>query len=289
MRIGVGLPNAVPNVDRASIITWARAAEDAGFSSVAAVDRLTFVNYEPLMALVAAAAVTERVELITDIVLAPLHVNTAMLGKQATTLDHLSQGRLTLGLGVGGNVEDFEVSGVDYHTRGRAFEQQLKQLRTLWEGKPVGPISGEAVGPSPYDGRRLPILIGGHADPVYRRAAEYGDGWASADRPEPFIEGAAKMRAAWATAGRSGAPRLTATFYFALGEEGLRVADSNLSRYYSAASPRSKQWVLRSLARDADAVLETIAAFKQAGANDLICLPTSTDPGELERLAEIAL
>jgi alkanesulfonate monooxygenase SsuD/methylene tetrahydromethanopterin reductase-like flavin-dependent oxidoreductase (luciferase family) len=71
MRIGVGLPNAVQNVDRASIITWARAAEDAGFSSLAAADRLTFGNYEPLMALSAAAAVTERIELITDIVLTP--------------------------------------------------------------------------------------------------------------------------------------------------------------------------------------------------------------------------
>jgi alkanesulfonate monooxygenase SsuD/methylene tetrahydromethanopterin reductase-like flavin-dependent oxidoreductase (luciferase family) len=190
---------------------------------------------------------------------------------------------------VGGNPEDFEVSGLDYRTRGRAFEQQLMRLRILWEGEPVGPISGEAVGPSPYDGRRLPILIGGHADPVYRRAAEYGDGWASADRPERFVEGAAKMRAAWATAGRSGAPRLTATFYFSLGEAGLRVADSNLRRFYNAASPRSQEWVLQSLARGADGVLEAIAAFKQAGADDVICVPTSTDPAELERLAEIAL
>jgi len=110
MRIGVGLPNAVQNVDRGSIVSWARAAEDAGFSSLAAFDRLTFVNYEPLMALAAAAAVTERVELITDIVLAPLHVNAAMLAKQAATLDHLSQGRLALGLGVGGNPEDFGIS-----------------------------------------------------------------------------------------------------------------------------------------------------------------------------------
>lgn len=289
MRVGVGLPNAVQDVDRDSMITWARAAEDAGFYSLAAVDRLTFVNYEPLMTLAAVAAVTESIELLTDIVLAPLHVNAAMLAKQAATLDRLSRGRLALGLGVGGNPEDFEVSGLDYRTRGRAFEDQLRLLRRFWKGTPVGPISGEAVGPSPYDERRLPILIGGHADPVYRRAAEYGDGWASADRPERFIEGAEKMRAAWAIAGRSGAPRLTATFYFSLGEAGPRVADRNLLRLYNAASPRSRQWVLRTVARDADAVLETIAAYKEAGADDVICLPTATDPTELGRLAEIAL
>ena len=285
----MGLPNAMQGVDRASIVTWASAAEDSGFSSLAAIDRLTFVSYEPLMTLAAAAAITERIELVTDIVVAPLHVNAAMLAKQAATLDRLSGGRLALGLGVGGNPEDFEVSGLDYRARGQAFEDQLKLLRTFWTGTPVGPISGEAVGPSPHDGRRLPILIGGHSDPVFRRAAEYGDGWASVDGPERFIEGAEKMRAAWAIAGRIGAPRLLATFYFSLGEAGPRAADGNLLRLYNAASPPSREAALQTVARDADAVLETIAAFKHAGADDVICLPTATDLTELERLAEIAL
>ena len=289
MRVGVGLPNAVQDVDRDLMISWARTAEVSGFSSLAAIDRLTFVSYEPLMTLAAVAAVTERIELLTDVVVAPLHVNAAMLAKQAATLDRLSRGRLALGLGVGGNPEDFEVSGLDYRTRGQAFENQLELLRTFWTGAPVGPISGEAVGPSPYDERRLPILIGGHSDPAFRRAAEYGDGWASVDGPERFIEGAEKMRAAWAIAGRSGAPRLLATFYFSLGEAGPLAADSNVLRLYNAAGPSSRQSALQSVARNTDAVLETIAAFNAAGADDVICLPTATDLHELERLAEIAL
>ena len=289
MRIGVGLPCALEDVSRGSLITWARLAEDAGFSTVAAVDRLVFVNYEPLMALSAAAAVTERIELFTNIVLAPLHGNAAVLAKQASTLDHLSQGRLTLGLAVGGTAEDFEVSGLDYATRGQAFAQQLTQLRRLWRGEPVGPVSGEAVGPSPYGGRRLPILIGGHAAPVYRRASVHGDGWASADPPEGFVEGAEKMRSAWAVAKRSGAPRLTATLYFSLGDASPRVADDYLRRFYNATSTGFSEAVVRSLARGAHAVREAIAAYREAGADEVICQPTSSDPAELERLAEIAL
>ena len=236
-----------------------------------------------------AAAVTERVELITNVVLAPLHVNAALLAKQAASLDDLSEGRLVLGLGAGGNPEDFGVSGVDYHTRGRAFDDQLGELRAFWQGDRLGPISGEAVGPSPYRGRRLPVLIGGHSAPAFRRAARYGDGWCSADMPDGFAEGVAKMRGAWSAEGRAGAPRLAAMFYFALGDAGHGGADDNLLRFYNATSAASSRSVLESVARGADAIRGTIAAFEQAGADDVLCVPASADAAEVDLLADIAL
>jgi alkanesulfonate monooxygenase SsuD/methylene tetrahydromethanopterin reductase-like flavin-dependent oxidoreductase (luciferase family) len=99
---------------------WARRAEAAGFSTLAVLDRLAYPNLEPLACLAAAAAVTERISLMTDVLLAPLHSNTALLAKQASTIDAIAGGgRLTLGVGVGGREDDYRAVGAS-HPRPRA-------------------------------------------------------------------------------------------------------------------------------------------------------------------------
>src|SRR4051794_6936462 len=122
MEIGIGLPNAVGGVDRAGIVDWAGRAEAAGFSSLGTLDRLAYGNYESLIALAAAAAVTDRVKLVTDILIAPLRANTALLAKQAATIDHLAGGgRVVLGLAVGGRADDYALGGVGLSPPRRVF------------------------------------------------------------------------------------------------------------------------------------------------------------------------
>ena len=112
MDVGIGLPNAVPDTEGRTLVDWARRADEAGFSTLGTIGRLVYPNYEELIALAAAAAVTSRIRLTTSVLLAPLHTNTALFAKQAASLDRISGGRLVLGLGIGGREDDFAASGL---------------------------------------------------------------------------------------------------------------------------------------------------------------------------------
>ena len=167
MDVAVGLPATIPGVQRAQLLEWARRAEARGFSSLGTLDRVVYPNYEPLIALAAAAAVTERIRLMTAILIAPYRVNAALVAKQAATLHHLSNGRLTLGVAVGGREDDYEASGVDFHTRGKAFDEMLATWKRVWDGDSFGTAGG--VGPELPQGRPG-LLMGGTADVAYARA-----------------------------------------------------------------------------------------------------------------------
>src|SRR5688500_4194810 len=121
MQTGVGLPATIPDADPSLILDWARQADSGPFSSLGIIDRLAYPNYEPLITLAVAAGVTQRIKLMTTVLLAPLR-NAGILAKQAASLDSLSGGRLTLGLGIGGRDDDFAAAPASFHDRGRKFE-----------------------------------------------------------------------------------------------------------------------------------------------------------------------
>src|SRR3954471_5892633 len=127
MDIGIGLPATIPGTKGSLILEWAKQADSGPFSSLGILDRLVYPNYEPLITLAAAAAVTERVRLMTTVLIAPLR-GAGVLAKQAATIDALSSGRLTLGLGVGAREDDFRFAPASFHDRGRRFEEQLKLM-----------------------------------------------------------------------------------------------------------------------------------------------------------------
>src|SRR5919107_2472515 len=266
MDIGIGLPNAVRGVDRRGIVDWARRAEEAGFASLGTIDRLAYPSFESLIALAAAAAVTERIRLVTDILIAPLRANTALFAKQAATLDQISGGRLELGLSPGGREDDYEVSGLDFGGRGRTFDRQLGELERLWRGE-------GGVGPAPARGGRPRLLVGGAIDKAFRRAARYGDGWtAGGAGPDQFRAAREKVRAAWRDEGREGEPRTMALFYFALGDRARETAQEKLGDYY-AWLVHYPQNIVDSAAKDADSVRRYVSAFADAGADEVIAFP----------------
>jgi len=104
------------------------------FSSLATIDRIVYPSYDSLISLGAAAAVTDRIGLMTNILIAPVH-DGVLLAKEAASVDRLSGGRLTLGLAAGGRRDDFEAVGQDFATRGARFEHQLRVMNKVWRGE----------------------------------------------------------------------------------------------------------------------------------------------------------
>ena len=288
MDVGIGLPATIPGIEREPLLDWARRAEQRGLSSLGTIDRLVYPNLEPLVALAAAAAVTERIRLMTDILLAPLRGNGALLAKQAATLEAISGGRLTLGVAVGGRPDDYDAADVPLHERGRLMDGLLEELRQVWAGEQRG-FAG-AIGPPPLRPGGPELLIGGNADPVIRRVAQFGAGWTmGGGPPDRFGETAERVRAAWSEAGREGEPRLVALRYFALGDGAREAADGYVHHYYAIAGDEVAGQIAASVATDAETAQGDRDAFAGAGADELIYFPCSRDPAQVDLLADAVL
>jgi alkanesulfonate monooxygenase SsuD/methylene tetrahydromethanopterin reductase-like flavin-dependent oxidoreductase (luciferase family) len=226
VKIGIGIPNTVPGTAGRLLLDWARRAEERGFSGLATLDRVIYPSYDSLAVLAAAAGATSRIEMMTNILVAPVYPP-VLLAKSAASIDQLSGGRLTLGLAPGARPDDFAAVGQDFHTRGRDFDNALDVLHRAWAGEPVGPggvaaAAGDradpdavAVAPRPATDGRVPVLIGGTSEKAIARVVKWGAGWTAgggtAEQAGPVL---GRVRAAWRDAGRQDEPRLAAKALF---------------------------------------------------------------------------
>jgi alkanesulfonate monooxygenase SsuD/methylene tetrahydromethanopterin reductase-like flavin-dependent oxidoreductase (luciferase family) len=279
MQIGIGLPTTVPGASGELIIDWARRADSGPFTSLGVLDRVLYGSYDPLAALAAAAAVTEKVRLATTILISPLR-NTVILGKMAASIDALSRGRLTLGLAVGARQDDYATAGVDYRNRGTRLGTQLATLREQWEDVGIGPLPARAGGPE--------LLIGGASDATFARVARYASGYVhGGGPPRAFARAADKARSAWLDAGRPGWPRLWAQGYFALGDEATLSAGRTYLADYYAFTGHFAERIVEGLLTNPQAVAQFARGYADAGCDELVLFPAVAEMEQLDRLAEI--
>jgi alkanesulfonate monooxygenase SsuD/methylene tetrahydromethanopterin reductase-like flavin-dependent oxidoreductase (luciferase family) len=284
MKIGIGLPNQVRGTRPTVIPGWATLAEQAGFSTLGTVGRIAYPGVMDTVALAAAAGATSSIGLFSNVLLAPVWPP-VLLAKETAAIDAISGGRLTLGLGIGGRPDDFVVDGIGLAGRGQRFDRDLAIYHDVWKGLPVGGGPNPAVTP---DGRAIPLLFGGAAPATFERVARWGTGYVGASVPAPMVAPAFEAtRAAWASAGRAGAPRLVAIAYFALGD--AEQGRANVWDYYSISGDEVARLITDGVAAGPARIKEAVAAFADLGADELILNPTVGNPEEITRLADIVL
>ena len=204
MRIGLHALGIGEGARRDVIDAAAATAESAGFVRLWAGEHLVMVDspasrypyaadgrigvpaaadwLDPMICLSFAAAATSTIGLATGVTLLPEH-HPIVVAKQAASLDVLSGGRFTLGVGVGWSAEEFAALGVPFRARGRRTAEYVSALRTIWR-EDVATFHGEfvsfegvRVNPKPFQGRSIPVIVGGNSDAALNRVAGWADGW----------------------------------------------------------------------------------------------------------------
>ena len=222
MRFGLSLPNNQGVAHIGDLVSLARDAEQLGFESVWVSEHLFHARYvaerlgdrpyhEPLTILGAVAANTQRVRLGTSVLVLPFH-HPVRLAKTLASLDDLSAGRVTLGVGVAVTKDEFENLGVPFHKRGQIADEMLAAMRCLWtqdvptyQGKHFA-FSELRFEPKPVQ-QPLPIWVGGASDRAFRRLAHWGNGWHPLSvSAKELADGVVRVEAAYAEHGRKDEP-----------------------------------------------------------------------------------
>ena len=281
MKVGVGLPVTTKGTSGELLLDWARRAEEAGFDSLTAIDRVVWPGFDSLTALAAAAAVTTRIGLRTNVLLAPAR-GAVVVAKQAASIDRISGGRFMLGIGVGRRPDDYEATGHEFTTRGRRLDDDLEAMRSEWTGRPAGGRDRPATLPTTDPGG-IPVFFGGSLEVAIPRMLRHGMGWSvSSRRPAEAAEMVGRVRAAWAEAGREGEAYVMVMNYFALGE-GSDV--DYLYDYYGYQGERSRMFA-EGACRDPAQARAAVRDFAAIGVDEYTFVPTMAKADQLERLAE---
>jgi alkanesulfonate monooxygenase SsuD/methylene tetrahydromethanopterin reductase-like flavin-dependent oxidoreductase (luciferase family) len=293
VRIGMTMPVMEPNLDAAALRAWASLIDAGPFSSLCWGERIAFDNPESQTLMGALAAWTDRVQLVTTVVVPQLH-DPVMLAKQLSTGDMLSGGRLTVGLGVGGRREDYYAVGADLATQTmRGLADSVAVMKRVWAGEkitdsvvPVGPPPVQAGGPG--------LLVGTMGPKTVRSAAVWADGVAgttldlNVDNQNELFGVA---RRAWAQAGKP-KPHLATSFWFAIGDDTEKTREQvhrHLLHYMNWIPPQVVDAMAPSTgwSGNADDLLAVLQRFSDIGTDEIHLIPTSSDIDQVRRVAEV--
>jgi len=285
MKIGMTLPVMEPDLTRQDLETWTKKIDSGPWSHIALGERILFPNPEFISTLSAVSAWTNRVEIIATISILTMH-DPVLSAKQFATIDMLSEGRFTLGVGVGGREEDYEAIGADWSKRRWALlAEKVEIMKSIWSKE-----SHTALGPKLFSSNGPQILAGAVGPKAIEMAVNFSDGLAgfsfNADIEE-IKDSFHRVLSAFKHVKKP--PRLITSFWFGMGDSARKDIQIHLKRYLGwmgedLADMLSKKAGLASSERD---LKDFLLEIKDAGATDVLLVPTSKDINQLKAAEEI--
>jgi alkanesulfonate monooxygenase SsuD/methylene tetrahydromethanopterin reductase-like flavin-dependent oxidoreductase (luciferase family) len=289
MDVGVCLPYMERDLSRDRILSWCRALDDGPFSSLSCGERVTGYTVEMRTTLAAAAAVTERVRIVPTLYVLPMH-SAVQAAKEIATLDLLSEGRVTVTVGVGGRKGDYQALGAKVAGRHARMDEQIAEMRRVWKGE--APAEGlDEVGPRPVQPGGPPIHAGVMGPKSMRRAAEWADGvyvWSGNGAKSEIAHFLEMVDAAWEDAGRDTPPRRVAGFWCSLAPNAQERLTQYVYDYIKVLGEPAARAMSKMVNRSTpDAVLESLDAMESLGCDECFLVPATSDLAEVERAAEL--
>jgi len=287
MNISMGLPTFLPH-DRNEELSWYRKIDEGPWDGLAISDLVTHPHSWALsVQLAAAAAMTERVRLWTAITALPLR-NEVLFAKELATIDILSGGRLTLGVGIGSQDEDYLAVGSDLAQRRQRMDEQISIMRRIWAQEP--PAGGHyPVGPTPLQPGGVPLVAGVMGPKSIARAARWAMGVMDGNNSFSFdAEGLYAQRELvtqiWKDAGRKEKPQFSTCLFFALGANAReQLAQCIFSMSQSYGEEGARMAAESSTNHGATFLREVVDSARSMGLNDIMLMPTTSDPDEIDR------
>lgn len=290
MKVGMALPTMAAGYTGPLLRQWCALIDQGPFSSISTGERLTFVNPELITTLSACAALTERVDVLANIVVAGLH-RPSMLAKQLATIDVLSEGRLVVGLGVGGRPHDYQAVDAPFRSRHDTVDELAARLRDLWDGVP--PFDGaEPIGPQCIQPGGPRLLSGAMGPKGMARAARWADGitgFSVSGDPREVALAALGARQAWDAAGRAQPPWLGTGTFCTLGvDDSIGVLQHFAVTYLGFLGAEMAAALAQSLTVATPSELNRVLdGAEAAGIDEFTLVPGTWDPACLVAMAEV--
>jgi probable F420-dependent oxidoreductase len=294
--IGLCFVNPAPLTKPENVVNFAKKCEAMGLHSIWTIDRIAYDNLEPLILLAAVAGATQKIRIGTSVLLPGLR-HPALLAKIVATLDFISNGRLTIGVGFGSRENDFTAVEVPFEGRGSRAVECIQLMKRLWTEEKVTHkgrffnVQNLTLGPRPIQQPHPPIFTGGSAEIALKRAGTWANGFICGSSAIPEFSTTWEKIAQYArAAGRNPNEIEKAGLTFMVINENTAKAVETLNSYVMRYYGRLRGDVAStSLVGSATAVADRIEAFLSRGLDTLIIGLADPDPKQLDLFGEKVL